>query len=174
MSKSRILSSDRMSNSGYHANGKPNWWVRVGKGDSASFIEIDAVRGDQKLDVEVDLPVGTTVYIGAGKGTNKTIRETVETTMIERTAADGPAAWIAWHKARYELQATQDQAKVFNLSVQIGTFPIGSTHTRAEIQAERLAEIARLEASLPTRAKLLTERATLVARLAEIDAELAK
>lgn len=67
-----------MSNTGYHANGKPNWWARIGQGVDAEFVKIPAIRGDQKLDVEVDLPIGTVVNVGAGKGKYKTIRETVK------------------------------------------------------------------------------------------------
>ena len=76
---SRLRSTSRMSNTGYHANGQPNWWARIGTGSTASFIEIDRVRGDHILDVEVSVPPGITVYIGAGKGTYKTVRETVVT-----------------------------------------------------------------------------------------------
>ena len=76
---SRLTTSDRMSNTGYHQNGKPNWWARVGSGDSARFLPIPRVRGDEILDCEVDVPPGTTVYCGAGRGSHKTVRETVVT-----------------------------------------------------------------------------------------------
>ena len=72
-----------MSNTSYHQNGKPCWWARVGSGDSARFLSIPRVRGDEHLDCEVDVPPGTTVYIGAGKGTHKTIRETVESEPLD-------------------------------------------------------------------------------------------
>ena len=72
---SRIKSHGRMSNTGYHANGKPNWWARIG----STFPTISPIRGDDYLNVLVDVPVGTTVQIGAGKGLHKTIRETVVT-----------------------------------------------------------------------------------------------
>ncbi len=173
--RSKLTSTDRMSNSGYHANGQPTWWARIGKGDSATFLEIPKVRGDSKLDVEVDLPPGTIVYIGAGKGSNKTVRETVETTAIEPSEADGPAAWIAWHEHRHTVHAGQNQDKVFEaLTTPVGKYTIGMRATRGELQAERLIEIERLKALIPSREKLLTERAALVARLAEIDAELAR
>ena len=76
---SRIRTTTRMSNTAYHQLGKPNWWVRIGAGDTARFLRIPQVRGDAYLDVEVDLPPGTTVYCGAGKGSHKTVRETVVT-----------------------------------------------------------------------------------------------
>lgn len=57
---SRLTTTDRMSNTGYHQLGKPNWWAMI------------------KTD-EVDVPTGTTVYCGAGKGSRKTVRETVVT-----------------------------------------------------------------------------------------------
>ncbi len=77
--RSRIQTIVRMSNSGYHANGQPNWWARVGSGDSARFLPISRVRGDAILDCVVDVPPGTTVFCGAGKGSHKTVRATVET-----------------------------------------------------------------------------------------------
>lgn len=80
---SRLKSTNRMSNTGYHANGKPNWWARIGSGNDAKFIEIPRVRGDEYLDCVVDLPAGTTVFIGAGKGTHKTVREKLVTEMID-------------------------------------------------------------------------------------------
>lgn len=71
-----------MSNTGYHQNGKPNWWARVGQGSDAEFLVIPKVRGDNELDVVVNVPPGTTVHIGAGKGSHKTIRQTVTTEPI--------------------------------------------------------------------------------------------
>ncbi len=82
---SLLKSNGRMSNTGYHANGKPNWWARIGSGDSARFLQIPRVRGDNHLECEVDVPSGTTVYIGVGKGSHKTIRETVTTEVIAET-----------------------------------------------------------------------------------------
>lgn len=76
---SKLTTTDRMSNTGYHQNGKPTWWARVGSGDSARFLPIPRVRGDEFLDVEVDVPAGTTVVCGAGKGSHKTVRQTVTT-----------------------------------------------------------------------------------------------
>ena len=78
-----IRSRSSMSNTGYHQNGKPNWWARIGTGDSARFLDIPRVRGDSRLVCEVDVPAGTQVYIGAGKGNYKTIRETVTTEEID-------------------------------------------------------------------------------------------
>lgn len=77
---SRLRSTERMSNTGYHQNLRPNWWARVGSGASSRFLDIPRVRGDEYLDVVVDVLPGTTVYIGAGKGAHKTVRETVVTT----------------------------------------------------------------------------------------------
>lgn len=82
MDKSRLKSTDRMSNKGYHANGRPTWWARIGSGDSAKFLDIPRVRGDEYLNVIVDVPPGTRVYCGAGKGTHKTVRETIVTTEV--------------------------------------------------------------------------------------------
>lgn len=84
---SRIVSSVRMSNTGYHQNGKPNWWAYIGKGDNVQWVEIPKVRGDQYLHYEVDLQPGTTVYIGAGKGNYKTVRETIKTEAIAEVVA---------------------------------------------------------------------------------------
>lgn len=76
---SKLTTTTRMSNTGYHQNGKPNWWARVGQGESVKFLIIPKTRGDEYLDCEVDVPTGTTVYCGAGKGNYKTVRETVKT-----------------------------------------------------------------------------------------------
>lgn len=83
MSSKLSSNGERMSNAGYHANGKPVWWARVGQGDNARFLEIPHIRGDQSLECVVDVEPGTTVHIGAGKGTHKTIRLTVTTTPSE-------------------------------------------------------------------------------------------
>ncbi len=76
---SKIIATKRMSNTGYHENGKPVWWARTGSGSNATFLNIPKVRGDELLECEVDIPAGTEVFIGAGKGTRKTVRETVTT-----------------------------------------------------------------------------------------------
>ena len=76
---SHLVTTSRMSNTGFHANGKPNWWARIGSGDSARFLSIPRVRGDEVLDVVVDVEPGTEVFCGAGKGTFKTVRCTVVT-----------------------------------------------------------------------------------------------
>lgn len=85
---SRIITSACMSNTGFHANGKPNWWARVGSGASTRFLEIPTVRGDKILDCVVDLPPGTEVHCGAGKGSHKTVRETVVTEALEAAGDD--------------------------------------------------------------------------------------
>jgi hypothetical protein len=82
MNKSKIVTTDRLSNTGYPANGKPVWWARVG----STFLRIPQVRGDSYLECEVDLPPGTQVQCGAGKGTYKTVRCTVVTTEVELTS----------------------------------------------------------------------------------------
>jgi hypothetical protein len=86
---SRLQSTDRMSNTGYHANGKPNWWARVGSGNTAQFLTIPSIRGDSRLDCIVDVPPGTTIFIGAGRGSHKTIRQTVITTEVSRNNTEG-------------------------------------------------------------------------------------
>jgi hypothetical protein len=82
--KSRLQSDDRMSNTGYHQNGEPNWWAMVeGKGSPPQWIDIPKTRGDKRLNCVVDLPPGTKVYCGAGKGDHKTVRCHVITTVLE-------------------------------------------------------------------------------------------
>ncbi len=81
--KSRIVTKNRMSNTGYHQNGKPNWWARIGSGNSVQWVTIPRVRGDEPLDCIVDVPPGTTVCCGAGKGSYKTVRETIVTVAVE-------------------------------------------------------------------------------------------
>jgi len=75
---SRIKSSDRMSNSGYHRSGKPCWWARIGSGKAAQWLKLGQVRGDQYLDVIVDVEPGTVVHVGVGRGRDG-VRERVRT-----------------------------------------------------------------------------------------------
>lgn len=77
--KSRLRTSKRMSNTGYHQNGKPRWWARTEDG----WLNIPFTRGDEYLDCAVDLAPGTEVRCGAGKGRYKTVRETVVTVALE-------------------------------------------------------------------------------------------
>lgn len=83
---SRVQSSDRMSNSQWNKQGRPTWWVRVGQGTDAEFLEIPKVRGDSRLDVEVDVEPGTKVTIGVGKDRGA-VRETVVTEPLEWDAS---------------------------------------------------------------------------------------
>lgn len=74
----RLQSSDRMSNRQWHAHREPMWWARIGSGNAARFLDIGRVRGDDTLDVAVDVPDGTTaVAIGVGPANRYGIRETV-------------------------------------------------------------------------------------------------
>lgn len=81
MPKARIVVNDRMSNRQYHAAGKPNWWIRIGEGN---FADCPQTRGDQKLNVVVELPEGTKkVFVGCGpKGTHG-IRCTITPQWVE-------------------------------------------------------------------------------------------
>ncbi len=141
--KSKIASSRSMSNTGYHANGKPTWWARVGKGDSATFLDVGHVRGDHALEVEVDVPPGTIVYIGAGKGDHKTVRETVTTTAIAPTEADGPEAMIAWHEAKLAMSEGRNLDQTIPVNTRLGSLEPG-VYPRSVVVAERKREIARL------------------------------
>lgn len=81
--KSRLATKSRMSNTGYHQNHKPNWWARIGTGSNVQWLNIPRVRGDELLDCIVDVPPGTEIVCGAGKGSHKTVRETVVTVTVE-------------------------------------------------------------------------------------------
>ena len=67
-----------MSNRQYHRTGCPRWWARIGKGDTAKFLDIPRTRGDDDLSctVEVDDDVSR-IYIGAGPNDKHGVRETV-------------------------------------------------------------------------------------------------
>lgn len=78
---SRIVSSKRQSNSGFHRSGQPKWWARTGEGATARFLNLEKTRGDRHLDCEVDVPVGTEVTIGVGRGKDG-VRECVTTQPI--------------------------------------------------------------------------------------------
>lgn len=76
--KTTIKSTDRMSNRQYHQHNKPNWWMRC----HGEFVNGFRSRGDDYLNVEVDLPDDATeVQIGCGPRNRYGIRETV---VIER------------------------------------------------------------------------------------------
>jgi len=75
---SRLQTTQRMSNSGYHRAGQPAWWARIGDGADATFLRLPSRRGDRCLDVAVDVPVGTAVVCGAGRGSDA-VRQTVTT-----------------------------------------------------------------------------------------------
>lgn len=182
--RSKIQSTERMSNTGYHANGKPNWWARLGTGESARFVTLPVVRGDRTLECVVDLPPGTVVHIGAGKGLHKTVRETVTTTAVmPDEQEDGAEAVIAWHEGRLAETADKAPDSPVDVKATIGTLTPGRW-TRAEVNAARRAEIARLRGAAvdrpleldaapsdPSHARraLEAERAQLLARLAEIE-----
>ena len=73
----RLHSDSRMSNRQFHLAGKPKWWARIGSGDTARFLSLPDVRGDEALDCEVDVPDGTRqVAFGVGPK-DKGIRQTV-------------------------------------------------------------------------------------------------
>lgn len=65
--KVKLQSRKSMSNRSYHAEGKPTWWVRIGSGNSATFVDIHRMRGDENLNVEVEVPNGTEeIHFGCG------------------------------------------------------------------------------------------------------------
>lgn len=68
--KFKVSATGRMSNTKYHASGKPNWWVRIEKGEYKAFVQLSPVRGDQHFsqEVEHDFPSAGKykVYTGVG------------------------------------------------------------------------------------------------------------
>lgn len=74
--RSRIQSRTRLNSVQYHRQGEPKWWARVGQGESATYIKISPIRGDEHLHADVDLPPGTTVFLGID---NSDISETTTT-----------------------------------------------------------------------------------------------
>jgi hypothetical protein len=71
-STTRVQSSDRMSNAGYHRAGKAWWWLRGPEG----FVKVPSVRGDKYFDSELELAPGA-YTLGVGKGKDA-IREQFE------------------------------------------------------------------------------------------------
>lgn len=64
---------EKMLDFDYQQQEKPNWWVRVGRGMSFTFLRIPDVPGNQVLDVTVDLDdqgylflPGTIIFYGVG------------------------------------------------------------------------------------------------------------
>lgn len=67
--QTRVASSDRLSNSGFQRSGGKNsrrshWWLL---GPDGNFVDIPKKRGDERFDVEIDLPPGEYV-LGTGIG----------------------------------------------------------------------------------------------------------
>jgi len=66
----------RMSNSGYHRCGKPNWWARVGD----RFLDIGQQRGDDYLEISREIIESlrtderVTVHYGCGPKWSKDCR----------------------------------------------------------------------------------------------------
>ena len=55
------------------------WWARIGSGPTARFLDLDGKhRADRKLMAIVDVPPGTEVVVGAGRGKDA-VRLTVTT-----------------------------------------------------------------------------------------------
>lgn len=68
-----------MSKQQYRATGQPAWWARIGSGEDAEYLRLPLVRGDQYLDVTVDVPRGTReITIGCGPNNEFGIREVVK------------------------------------------------------------------------------------------------
>lgn len=66
-----------MSNTQWHAQNKPNWWVRAGREKNAVFLDIGYHRGDQILDVEIEIH-GNIRWIIVGAGNKeKGVRERI-------------------------------------------------------------------------------------------------
>lgn len=61
----RIKTTTRLSNSAYHRSGKSWWWLRTQ--NSSDFVKLPSVRGDDHLDIEVDLEDGH-YQLGVGRG----------------------------------------------------------------------------------------------------------
>jgi hypothetical protein len=85
--RSRLQSTRRQSNTGWHATGQPYWWARADGPSGAEFLEIPRTRGDHDLDCVVDVLPGTLVTIGAGKidqgrAKGKAVPQLVYTTAI--------------------------------------------------------------------------------------------
>lgn len=91
MAKIRVKSDNRMSNTRYHASGKPCWWIRIGD----TFLDIPRVRGDEYLDVTIDVDRHPTerimVYYGVGPKDRHGVRES----MYVRSKAEVAAAKAA-------------------------------------------------------------------------------
>ena len=59
----KIKSNDRMSNTRFHAAGKPNWWLR--NVETSEFVTIPRTRGDDYFEATLDLEPGRYV-LGVG------------------------------------------------------------------------------------------------------------
>lgn len=78
-----IKSKGHQSNSGWHRTGCQHWWIQFEEGGYRKFVEIPRTRGDQTLEIKIEVPDScTTLWIGAGKANvgkrYDAYRETIE------------------------------------------------------------------------------------------------
>lgn len=99
MATLHILADDCMSNTRYHAAGKPTWWVRIGD----RFLAIPSTRGDQKLDVTVTVDrhptEPTIVHYGVGPADRHGVRG--------KKTVGSAASWAARKAATDAAQASE-------------------------------------------------------------------
>lgn len=80
--KVHIESRNRQSNSGYHRTGKPHWWVMV----DGQFQDIERVRGDDYLILDLDVNPGAEIKIGVGKYRVHADRDVIRQTFIAKAS----------------------------------------------------------------------------------------
>lgn len=78
MVKIKIINNSRLSNTTYHKRCSGNqkfWWLKKKDGD---FVPLpQRIRGDQNIEIELELEPGTYI-LGCGPAGNHGIRETIK------------------------------------------------------------------------------------------------
>lgn len=66
MTQSRLRANARLDNYSYYLVNRPNWWASLDAEDSDGDFRLDIppTRADRPLDCVVNVPAGTTVYLG--------------------------------------------------------------------------------------------------------------
>jgi len=76
MIRIHLKSDAKMSNRQWHIHGKPYWWARIGD----NFLSIPRVRGDNMLDIYVDIEKEPpfVIHYGVGSKNKYGVRETLK------------------------------------------------------------------------------------------------
>jgi hypothetical protein len=148
--KTKITSSDRLSNAGLHRSGglgspQSRWSLRnAATGEYVNLYEItkdnDALRGDRTLDIEADLPEG--IYILATGKDSDRIEQTIT---VGASAIDEGAAMAAALKSLPRLNGVSRKQTDYADTIRKGWVKeIGASKLSAERKADEYAALGKI------------------------------